>query len=239
MATRRRSVKNSERHLPVHGNSLLAEVDGPLPPYARIFGFLPESELQRLFDWALCIGDRFRPATVSKARPRVDAERRIALTTAKLGPLEPMLRERLLGALPQVMAATGTVGPIPTSLELELAAHGDGAFYRPHMDIAVGANRQPTGAKRGEDRVLSAVYYFHGEPQGFSGGQLRLFRFGAIPPVQEPQLANHVDLEPMRNSLVAFPSWVPHEVRQVSVPTGNFRDYRFALNCWYCRAIGP
>lgn len=146
----------------------MAEVEGPLPPYARIFDFLRESELQRLFDWALFIGDRFRPARVSKARPRMDAERRIALTTAKLGPLETMLRERLLDALPQVMAGTGTGGPTPTSLELELAAHGDGAYFRPHMDIAVGANRQPTGAKRGEDRVLSAAYYFHSEPQTFS-----------------------------------------------------------------------
>jgi hypothetical protein len=230
---------NNERHLPLHGSSLLAEVEGPLPPYTRILDFLPESELQRLFDWTLSIADRFRPATVSRARPRVDAEWRIALTTAKIGPLETMLRERLLGALPQVMAETGTGGPTPTSLELELAAHGDGAYYRPHMDIPVGANRRPTGATQGEDRVLSAVYYFHAEPQAFSGGQLRLFRFGTIPPVQEPQPANHVDLEPVRNSLVAFPSWVPPEVRQIRVPTGDLRDYRLALNCWYCRTIGP
>jgi Rps23 Pro-64 3,4-dihydroxylase Tpa1-like proline 4-hydroxylase len=49
----------------------------------------------------------------------------------------------------------------------------------------------------------------------------------------------HIDLEPVRNSLVAFPSWVPHEVRPIAVPGGDFEGYRFALNCWYCRALAP
>ena len=219
------------------------EVSGPLPPYARMFDFLPESDHRQLLDWALSIADKFRPATVSKGRPkrefRVDPERRIGLTTRKLGPLEPVLRERLLAALPELIAATGTGGPPPSSLELELAAHADGAYYRPHIDIPVGADRQPLGANPGEDRVLSAVYYFYAEPKAFSGGELRLFPFGPTPFGQAPPPANFVDLEPVRNSLVAFPSWVPHEVRPISVPSREFRDYRFALNCWYCRAIRP
>lgn len=218
------------------------EAEGPLPPYARMFDFLTEDEHRQLLDWVLSIRDRFRPATVSKGRPkrefRVDPERRIGLTTRKLGPLEAVLRERLLKALPELMAGTGTGGPPPTSLELELAAHADGAYYRPHIDIPVGANRQPLGANPGEDRVLSAVYYFHAEPKGFSGGQLRLFAFGPIPAAGEEKRA-HVDLEPVRNSLVAFPSWVPHEVRPIRCPSGDFGDYRFALNCWYCRALAP
>jgi hypothetical protein len=140
---------------------ILTQAEGPLPPYARIVDFLSQVEHQQLLDWAVSSRDRFRPATVSKGRPkrefRVDPERRIGLTTRKLGPLEAVLRERLLGALPELMAGTGTGGPPPTSLELELAAHGDGAYYRPHIDIPVGANRQPLGANPGEDRVLSAV----------------------------------------------------------------------------------
>ena len=221
----------------------MSEVSGPLPPYARIFDFLSEDEHRQLLDWALSIRDRFSPATVSKGRPRreyrVDPERRIGLTTRKLGPIEALLRERLLGALPELMDRTGTVGPPPTSLELELAAHADGAYYRPHIDIPVGAARQPIGANPGEDRVVSAVYYFHGEPKGFSGGELRLYPFGPTPPSDQPRPANHIELEPVRNSLVAFPSWVPHEVRPVRVPSGKFEDYRFALNCWYCRALVP
>lgn len=221
----------------------LSEVTGPLPPYKRILDFLPEGEHRQLLDWSLSIRDKFQPATVSKGRPerefRVDPERRIGLTTRKLGPLREVLSERLLGALPELMASTGTGGPPPTSLELELAAHADGAYYRPHIDIPVGANRQPLGAEPGQDRVLSAVYYFYAEPKAFSGGQLRLYPFGPIPAASAPPPADHVDLEPVRNSLVAFPSWVPHEVRPIRVPSGEFQDYRFALNCWYCRALTP
>lgn len=222
----------------------MPEILGPMPPYVQLFELLSESEHQRVLDWALSNRDHFSPAGVTKMRfddamRQVDPQQRIALTTRKLGPLAPMLRERLLGALSEVMARTGTSGPQPTSLELELAAHGDGAFYMPHLDIPVGANRTPLSGTPGEDRVLSAVYYFYGHPKAFSGGELRLYRFGAVPTGSGAEPANHVDLEPVRNSLVAFASWVRHEVRRVSCPSGNFRDYRFALNCWYCRALAP
>ncbi len=221
----------------------MAEVEGILPPYAQMFNFLPEGERQLLSEWAVSKRDSFRRAKVWGGRRKsgsvVDPERRIALTTRDLGPLEEMLHERLLDALPELMARTGIGGSPPISLELELAAHGDGAYYSPHMDIAVGPNRALLGAEPGADRVLSAVYYFHAEPRAFSGGELRLFRFGPIPTRLEPQSAHHVDLEPVTNSLIAFPSWVPHEVRRISCPSGNFRDYRFALNCWYCRAVTP
>ncbi len=215
----------------------MIDFEGPLPQYARVLDFLAETEVVRLFDWTIATAGHFQPATVGEGKSRLDSRRRIALTSAKLGPLEALLRERLLFVLPELMAATGTNGPLPTSLELQLAAHGDGAFYGPHLDMPVGASRTAASGDRREDRVLSAVYYFHAEPQRFSGGQLRLFRFGQVPKVQESQNARHVDIEPARNSLVAFPSWVPHEVRAIRVPSGAFRDYRFGLNCWYCRAI--
>jgi Rps23 Pro-64 3,4-dihydroxylase Tpa1-like proline 4-hydroxylase len=218
----------------------LSGVEAQVAPHARIFDFLPEHELGRLLDWTLSIRDRFKPAIVSKEGEfRLDPGRRIALTTGQFGPLEPMLRDRLLAALPELMASTGTGGPTPTSLELELAAHGDGAYYRPHIDIPVGAHRQQLGANRREDRILSAVYYFYAEPKAFSGGQLRLFPLGPPPAARDSDQANHVDLEPVRNSLVAFPSWFPHEVRPISCPSGEFQDYRFAINCWYCRAVAP
>jgi Rps23 Pro-64 3,4-dihydroxylase Tpa1-like proline 4-hydroxylase len=125
------------------------------------------------------------------------------------------------------MAKTGFRGAAPSILELELAAHGDGAFYHAHTDIAVGETRKKRSDK--SDRVLSAVYYFYAEPKAFSGGELRLFQLGENPAF--------VELQPLQNSLVVFHSWVPHEVRPVSCPSGEFRDYRFAINCWYRRAI--
>lgn len=211
-----------------------------MPPYVQLFNFLSESERLQLLEWTLTNRTRFKPAKVTKGRvdskARLDPQQRIALTTGKIAPIDLMLRPRLINALPEVIAKTGTGGPTPGSLELELAAQGDGAHFAPHLDISIGPNRKPLGGTTPlEDRVVSAVYYYHAEPKAFSGGNLRLYRFGAEP--NDSVATNHIDIEPVQNSLVAFPSWVVHEVRRVSCPSGNFGDFRFALNCWYCRAL--
>jgi Rps23 Pro-64 3,4-dihydroxylase Tpa1-like proline 4-hydroxylase len=214
---------------------------GPLPPYVQLQSFLPGHELGRLLEWTLSNEHRFKPAKVTRMRDDtvrsvLDPDYRIAAILSDLGPCEPAIREHLLGALPSLMEATGTPGPQPESLNLQIAAHGDGAHYRAHLDIPVGPGRQPLGPREGEDRILSAVLYFHVEPQAFSGGQLRLHAFGAgRSPDDAPE--HYVDLEPLQNSLAAFPSWARHEVRKVSCPGDRFRDYRFALNCWYCRKL--
>jgi Rps23 Pro-64 3,4-dihydroxylase Tpa1-like proline 4-hydroxylase len=138
--------------------------------------------------------------------------------------------------LPQLEQATRCKSEA-AAVELELAAHGDGAHFHAHLDIPNGKHRKPLGAEPGMDRILSAVYYFHREPKAFSGGDLRLFRFGAHPadgPVAEE---DRVDIAPLQNSLVAFPSWALHEVRPIQCPSQAFEDYRFAINCWYCREL--
>jgi SM-20-related protein len=223
------------------GEASTDRTKGPLPPHARLTGFLPADEHGALLGWVLANERRFTPALVSSERsgrssPGVDANQRIALSLRDLGPFEQSLSERLLAALPPLVAATGLRGAEPRSLELELTAYGDGAFYRAHIDIPTGPDRERVGARQGEDRVLSAVYYFYREPKAFSGGELRLYRFGAD---VEGSVAgvDFVDLRPSQNSLAAFPSWAGHEVRRVSCPSGQFADYRFALNCWYCRTL--
>ena len=209
---------------------------GPLPPHVQLFDFLPKSEHRRLLEWVLGQADAFTPASVTIGDDwTVDPVQRIALTAYATGDIEADLKRRLSEALPEVITLTGYHGPAPTSLELEIAAHGDGAHYKPHLDIPVGQNRAPLGALDGEDRVLSAVYYFHAEPKRFSGGELRLYRFGTSWDCADADPSSYVDLQPIDNSLVVFPSWAMHEVRPVRCPSGKFKDYRFALNCWYCR----
>jgi SM-20-related protein len=210
----------------------------PLPPYVQLEGFLPAELHGALLKWVLANEAKFRAATVANRldeNSRIDPEVRIAQTMRDLGPARAAIEAKLLDALPALIAATGIKGPEPRSLELELAAHGDGAHYDAHLDIPVGEGRRSIGARPGEDRVLSAVYYFYNAPKAFSGGELRLYRFGAKP--TEEKAGSRVDIAPINNSLVAFPSWATHEVRRVSCPSGAFRDYRFALNCWFCREI--
>lgn len=216
----------------------MSSVLAPLPPFVQLRGFLPDAEHTELLGWVLANPDSFEPATITGkggARGRIDPAQRIALTAPVPEAMQDGLRTRLLAALDGIAEAIGYSGAPPTSFELQLAAHGDGAHYRPHLDIPLGRNRAPLGAAPGEDRVLSAVYYFHREPKGFSGGALRLHRFAADWDRDNAEPSSFVDVEPVDNSLAAFPSWAMHEVRRVRCPTGRFEDYRFAVNCWFCR----
>jgi hypothetical protein len=51
------------------------------------------------------------------------------------------------------------------------------------------------------------------------------------------QQATFADIEPEYDTLVFFPSWSPHEVLPVHVPSGRFMDSRFDINCWIHRAL--
>jgi hypothetical protein len=214
---------------------------GPLPGHAQLDDFLAAEEHRALLDWVLGNEDRFAPATVTSGTAgsgvTVDPDERIALTLRDLGPLQAMIEDRLMAALPYLRHATGTGGPMPQSLELELAAHGDGAHFVPHLDMSYGTDRRVVGGRPGarEDRLLSGVLYFHVEPKAFSGGQLHLYRVGGNPGEAGPD--DRVEIEPRQNSLAVFPSWALHEVRTVHCPSKAFHDYRFALNCWFCASL--
>jgi len=210
---------------------------GAIPPHTQLFNILNEAEQAELLAWAIDNERSFQPAEVYLRTTQddvLDPERRTAWKLRDLGPNEKVLRERLMDRLPEIMAGTGYRGPTPSSLEFELNAYGEGGHFRPHLDLSTGKDRKPIGAKPGEDRVISAVYYFYTEPKGFSGGALRLFRLITGSDGTEDSVA----YEPMQNSLVAFPSWTWHGVERVSCPSGRFSDHRFGLNCWFCRKIG-
>jgi SM-20-related protein len=201
-------------------------------PFARREQFLSAEELAGLRSYVLSSAEQFKPATVRRdGRERIDPEHRIAATLEDLGDLHTAIRARFAAALPDLMLDTGLTGTPPTSIELQIAAHGDGAFYGRHIDNAVGQSRAAVPTT--PDRILSAVFYFYFEPKAFSGGALRLFGLGAER--GEGGNSNFLDIEPAQNSLVAFHSWVSHEVRPVRCPSRQFRDYRFAVNCWYRR----
>ena len=107
-----------------------------------------------------------------------------------------------------------------SQVELELMAHGDGAFYKRHLDTQTGGDARSR-------RLVSGVYYFNHRPKAFSGGALRLYAIGDDD--------RFIVIEPVHNSLLVFPSWAPHEVMPVSCPSKAFVDSRFAVNCWLRR----
>lgn len=206
----------------------------PLPPWRQFRDVLSAPAHRALLDWTLASRDDFQRSEL--AGSRYAPEVRISERLRKLGPMRPLLEKRLREMLPDILAAAGSKPFEPDAIELEAAAHGEGAFFARHSDIPLGAGRKPLGGdgRGGQDRLVSAVLYYHREPKGFSGGALRLYRFGTG---AEPEDDDYVDVEPVQNSLLVFPSWALHEVRPVSCPSGRFEDHRFAINAWFCRDI--
>jgi len=210
-----------------------ATPQGPMPPCHQYRDFLSEGEHAALLGWTIANRGRFGPARLHGHV--LDPTRRVAERLPDLGPHRPVFERRIADKLADIFRRTGTRPFEIEFLELEVAAHGDGAFFRAHSDIPVGPGRQPLGGDRSgtQDRLVSAVYYFHSEPKRFSGGTLRLYRLG-----DHDAQGDFIEFEPEQNSLLVFPSWARHEVRPVSCRDCEFENYRFAVNAWLCRTLG-
>jgi Rps23 Pro-64 3,4-dihydroxylase Tpa1-like proline 4-hydroxylase len=156
----------------------------------------------------------------------VDSSQRISSILLDLGELKKVVKDRVKASLPEMFAKLGSSPFTPARIELELVAHGDGAFFSTHTDTFVRVEGAPS------HRVISAVYYFHALPRAFSGGVLRLYALASGP----EQERSRVEIEPENDTLAFFPSWYPHEVLPVKCPGGRFEDSRFAINCWVHRA---
>jgi len=193
----------------------------PLPAYVVRPGFLEEAECEALLAWAIAREGDFEESTLKELR--VTSSYRQSRTLAEIGPWKELFRQRLAPLVPGLLAALGIPAFEPAKFELQMAAHNDGGFYKRHLDIWRGPGSEPTV------RVLSLVYYFFTTPPAFTGGALRMYSF-------VPGSSESIDIQPTRNTLVAFPSWAPHEVLPIACETGRFADSRFAINCWVRRA---
>jgi Rps23 Pro-64 3,4-dihydroxylase Tpa1-like proline 4-hydroxylase len=188
-------------------------------PHRVYADFLPPAEHAALLAWALAEGDRFIPSKVRSGR--ADAKVRRSLSLRDLGSAGSDLKTRLTALVPHMLADL-RMAPFDVSrIELELISHGDGDYFRRHIDTMAG--------EFGADRAISAIYYFHRAPKGYSGGELRLYGFLG------GDDAPFVDIEPAQNSLLVFPAWAPHEVRPIVCASGERADARFSVNCWLYR----
>jgi predicted 2-oxoglutarate/Fe(II)-dependent dioxygenase YbiX len=195
-----------------------------MPPYLVIGSFLEEDTVAGLLDFALGHEHSFEPTKVGRASPKtIKPKIRVSLGMRDLGPFKPILKSKMLALVPDLVAKLKTPAVNTPQLELQLVAHGDGAFYKRHIDTHTVPDRESI-------RVLSGVYYFHSHPKAFTGGALRLYAIG------DPAMATFVDIEPEHNTLLVFPSWIIHEVMPVSCPSHRFVDSRFAINCWIYRS---
>lgn len=193
-----------------------------MPPYLVLRNFLDEVTVAHLLDYALSRQADFLPTRLNSKK--VNPSIRISAGLRELGDYRPLLKNKILGLLPELIARLQVTPFEAYGLETELVAHGDGAFFKRHVDTQTNKYDEIDRL-----RVLSGVYYFNAEPKAFSGGALRLYAIGGEPD------ENFVNVEPIHNSLLVFPSWAPHEVMPVSCPSQRFIDSRFAVNCWVHR----
>lgn len=195
-----------------------------LPPHRRIAEFMGSKRVEQLLERVIERKDEFVPTKVGNGDGgNIIPHIRASLQLRDLGDLRPELEASFAAVLEESVRQL-RLSPVQLhNLELELVAHNEGAFYSEHIDTFTA---RPDARS---DRALTGVYYFHRNPKGFDGGELRLH---AIAPAADGARA-FTDIVPERDLFVLFPSWVPHEVRRVSCPSGAFADSRFALNCWY------
>jgi Rps23 Pro-64 3,4-dihydroxylase Tpa1-like proline 4-hydroxylase len=192
-----------------------------IPPCCVYQRFLDSYAREALLAWVIENEPKFKPTTVG-TESKVDPSRRVSLKVHDFGSMKALLRQRVLDVVPMLIRDLGVTPFEVSRVELELIAHNDGAFFKPHIDTFTGAGRKAS------DRLLSGVYYFHAEPKAFSGGMLRFY------PLKKGE-DSFADVQPEQNTLVFFPSWIPHEVLPVSCPSKRFSDSRFAVNCWVHR----
>ena len=191
------------------------------PPYRLLNRFFGESLVERLLAHADKRKGDFTPSLVGGVA--LNRTFRVSQVLRDFEDLRPELEARFIAILDDTVREL-KLSPINLApLELELAAHGEGAFFKEHIDTATDS------AAVHSSRALTGVYYFHREPKGFTGGELRL---SGIAPAADGERRSVV-IPPAPDSLLLFPSWAPHEVHPISCPSGEFMDSRFAINCWY------
>jgi hypothetical protein len=197
----------------------VADIFNRIPPYELVHDWLGTETVERLLRFAQSNEHRFEDTQVRYGEgDRPDPARRVSKKLS-LGNLKTEVRAKVTDLLPVMFERLGIKPFVPSKIEVELVAHGDGAFFLRHIDTLTH--------REGRRRIISAVYYFHVLPKAFSGGILRLHS-----PAASGQKCTFVDIEPDYDTLVFFPSFFPHEVLPVKCTSRQFLDSRFAINFW-------
>ncbi len=194
---------------------------GRFLPHRILPNWLGETQAARLLAYGLEAERHFTPTKLNDhGSGRLDAVIRQSCVLKDLGPFAGPLRRKALALQDGLETAFEMPHTPPNSTQIEMVAHGDGAFYRPHTDTYARDEYVPGGRRR-----MTMVYYLHREPQAFTGGRLRLFDLGG---------EQTIEIEPTHDSLLVFPSATRHEVETISCPGNAFADGRFAVNIWLC-----
>jgi SM-20-related protein len=186
-------------------------------PHLVIDDFLPDDLHRAVLAHALQVDDFAPGKVVANGQTTYQPDsRKGQLSNDRLGPHLPAFRAALSRQFGSICSALGMAPFNLATIEIRLAAHTDGDYFKPHRDTLTGTERSLTA----HDRMITAVYYFHRQPKAFSGGELQLHPFGPGEPLR---------IEPRSNRLAVFPAFLLHEVLPVNVPSGEFADSQSGL----------
>jgi Rps23 Pro-64 3,4-dihydroxylase Tpa1-like proline 4-hydroxylase len=191
-----------------------------MPPHLVVPDFLDREDAAEILEYAVTNEEKFSPTRVGTGSSNQAIRK--SLATRDLGKFRALLVSRMRAKVPELIRTLKVSHFELSGIDIQLVAHGEGAFYSRHIDTITQSDRRQT-------RVLSAVYYFHRQPRAFEGGALRLYAIG------DPQFRSFIDISPEHNTLLVFPSWALHAVMPVQCESQRFADSRFAINIWMQR----
>ena len=197
-------------------------------PCAIVDSFLPQQIAAQLLDEMIAAAPLFTPSLVGGPDKGADSPgiRSSLRLPGRVGVDLTVFREAIAANSSRLCVAIG-IQPFPVyHTECSIVAHGDRHFYRTHIDTRTGQRE----GRSSHVRVVSCVYYLHREPKAFFGGALKMHGLG-----ERHSTPSSASIEPMHNRLVAFPSFIPHEVEDITCPSKDFDDSRFSINCWLHR----
>lgn len=189
--------------------------------------FLVSQEWCALLDFTFSHASEFTPTQVLGAdgSSRLDHHYRRSQVLFDLGPFHQFFADRLTVFLPHVLTRLSYPWFPVSHLEIQLTGTNHGEYFRMHMD---------NNGDEVASRALTFVYFFHREPRGFAGGELRIYDTLTDNGRSVAPGPHHV-IYPLQNQVVFFDSSCLHEIVPVGCSSGDFLDSRFTVNGWFHR----
>lgn len=205
----------------------MAENGQPQTPVVIFDEFLVAQEWRGLLDYTFQRAPEFAATQVIGAdgRSRQDMQYRRSRVLFDLGPFREVFSQRLMAFLPHVLMRLNYPSFPVSQLEIQLTATNNAEYFRVHTD---------NDAVEVAGRAVTFVYFFHREPRGFAGGELRIYdtvRNNGHSTAAGPYRV----IYPLQNQVVFFISNCLHEIIPVGCPSGDFFDSRFTVNGWFHR----
>ena len=190
-------------------------------PFMVIENFLPQESHDALLEFTFARQGEFQPSLIRSTD--YDPDWRSSLVIKKCGDVKEWFLPRLKSVLPKVLSRLHMDDVDKSHIELQVTAHCDGDFYKPHTDTGEEGEESFT-------RRLSFVYYYYRTPKRFTGGHLLLY--DTFLSGRSFVKGGFSRIEPRDNGIVFFPSQYSHEIEQVRCESKDYRDGRFTLNGW-------